>query len=143
MYNLNFGKLHTNFWRMTDLTLKQQNFINNDIPTRLQELGANLAEIQTLFTDTSQQQAILDLAKESRHYIEWTVPDMVKKDDIDQAAELVDLGRVLTRWLFDREKIWSETDNVETRYIASSQAQQWLQRVLEISQTYERSVSNG
>ncbi len=97
-----------------------------------------------MFTDASQQQAVLDLAKESRHYIEWIVPDMVKKDDIDQAAELVDLGRVLTRWLFDKEKIWSDlTDNVETRYIASAQAQQWLQRVLEISQTYERSVSNG
>jgi hypothetical protein len=41
---------------------------------------------------------------------------MVKKDDIDQAAELVDLGRVLTGWLFDKEKIWSNsTDNVETR----------------------------
>ena len=127
---------------MTDLTLKQQNFTNNDIPTRLQELGANLAQIQTLFIDAEQQQAILNLAKESRHYIEWIVPDMVKKDDIDQAAELVDLGRVLTRWLFDREKIWSDsTDNVETRTQASSQAQQWLQRVFEISQTYERSVN--
>jgi hypothetical protein len=40
---------------MTDLTLKQQNFTNNDISTRLQELGANLASIQTLFTDAEQQ----------------------------------------------------------------------------------------
>jgi hypothetical protein len=31
------------------------------------------------------------------------VPDMVKHDDIDQAAELVDLGRILTSWLFDKE----------------------------------------
>ncbi|BAZ09885.1 hypothetical protein NIES4071_16990 [Calothrix sp. NIES-4071] len=129
---------------MTNFTLQQQNFTSNDISTRLQQLGANLASIQTLFTDASQQQAILNLAKESRYFIEWTVPDMVKKDDIDQAAELVDLGRVLTCWLFDKEKIWSDsTDNLETRTQASSQAQQWSQRVSEISQTYERSVSNG
>ncbi|TWH42719.1 hypothetical protein CAL7102_06394 [Dulcicalothrix desertica PCC 7102] len=34
---------------MTDLTLQQQNFTINDISTRLQQVGTNLASIQTFF----------------------------------------------------------------------------------------------
>ncbi|MEH2118853.1 hypothetical protein [Nostoc sp.] len=30
------------------------------------------------------------------------------RDDIDRAAELIDLVRVLTRWLFKWDTIWSD-----------------------------------
>ncbi|RUR71989.1 hypothetical protein DSM107007_58880 [Nostoc sp. PCC 7120 = FACHB-418] len=42
------------------------------------------------------------------YFIEWTVPNMVQTD-VDQAAELVELGRTLTRWLFSWEKIRTDS----------------------------------
>jgi hypothetical protein len=47
--------------------------------------------------------------RESRYYIEWIVPQFVDID-VDASAELVDLGRVLTRWLFNWEKIWVDAE---------------------------------
>ncbi|MBP5974347.1 hypothetical protein HW132_16805 [Brasilonema sp. CT11] len=114
---------------MTDFSLKKQSFVKNDIPNRLHKLADNLSQIKNLCAEESHQESILNLAKESRYFIEWTVPDMVQVD-IDQAAELVDLGRVLTRWLFNWEKIWS--DSKEKTKI-TQQAEDWLKRVLEIS----------
>ncbi|MUG93765.1 hypothetical protein F7734_15605 [Scytonema sp. UIC 10036] len=122
---------------MTDFTLKQQSFIKNDIPTRLNQLAENLAQIKNLFAGVGHQESILNLAKESRYFIEWTVPDMVQVD-IDQAAELVDLGRVVTRWLFHWDKIW--LDSVEKTKVIQ-QAEDWLARVLEIAQIQSHSIT--
>ncbi|MEH2075394.1 MAG: hypothetical protein V7K57_13515 [Nostoc sp.] len=93
---------------MTDFTLKQQSFVQDDIPTRLGYLAVNLSQIKTLWLEGLHQDSIIQLVKESRYFIEWIVPDMVIADDIDQAAELVDLVRVLTRWLFKWDTIWSD-----------------------------------
>ena len=122
---------------MIDLTLKQQSFVKNDIPTRLHQLAENLSKIKNLYAEGSHQESILNLAKESRYFIEWTVPDMVPLD-IDQAAELVDLGRVLTRWLFNWEKIWS--DSIE-KSKAIQLADDWFKRVLEISLLQSQSIT--
>lgn len=122
---------------MTDFTLKQQSFAKNDIPTRLHQLAENLDQIKNLCVEESHQESILNLARESRYFIEWTVPDMVQVD-IDQAAELVDLGRVLTRWLFNWEKIWSDSTE-KTKAI--QQAEDWFERVLEISQIQSQSIT--
>jgi hypothetical protein len=34
---------------MTDLTLRQQSFVKDDVPTRLHHLAANLSQIQSLW----------------------------------------------------------------------------------------------
>ena len=122
---------------MIDLTLKQQSFVKNDIPTRLHQLAENLSKIKNLCAEGSHQESILNLAKESRYFIEWTVPDIIPLD-IDQAAELVDLGRVLTRWLFNWEKIWS--DSIEKNK-AIQLADDWFKRVLEISLLQSQSIT--
>ncbi|MDF5728374.1 MAG: hypothetical protein PUP92_10130 [Rhizonema sp. PD38] len=122
---------------MTDFILKQQSFAKNDIPTRLHQLAENLSQIKNLCVEGSHQELILNLAKESRYFIEWTVPDMVLLD-IDQAAELVDLGRVLTRWLFNWEKIWFDSTEKSK---AIQQAEDWFERVLEISQIQSQSIT--
>ena len=44
---------------MTDFTLKQQNFVKDEIPTRLRHLAANLSEIKSLFAKESDQETIL------------------------------------------------------------------------------------
>lgn len=123
---------------MIELTPRQQIFIQDDVPTRLHHLAAHLEQIQSLWTGVSSQELMLTLVKESRYFIEWTVPDMVKADDIDRAAELVDLGRLLTRWLFNWENIWSDTEQKQS---ASLETSYWLRRVLEISRTEPESLS--
>lgn len=63
---------------------------------------------------------------------------MVKADDIDRAAEFVDLVRVLTRWLFKWDTIWSDATE---KLSAAQQTENWLKRVLEISGREPESVS--
>lgn len=123
---------------MTDFTLKQQSFVQNDIPTRLGHLAANLSQIKTLWLEGSHQDLIIHLVKESRYFIEWIVPDMVEADDIDRAAELVDLVRVLTRWLFKWDTIWSDATE---KLSAAEQTENWLKRVVEISGRQPESLS--
>ncbi|MEA5599746.1 hypothetical protein [Nostoc sp. UHCC 0252] len=123
---------------MTDFTLKQQSFVQDDIPTRLGYLAVNLSQIKTLWLEGLHQDSIIQLVKESRYFIEWIVPDMVEADDIDQAAELVDLVRVLTRWLFKWDTIWSDATE---KLSAAQQTENWLKRVLEISGRESESLS--
>jgi hypothetical protein len=121
---------------MTDFSLKQQAFDQKELSNRLHQLAENLAQIQKLCISESPPSSMFDLVKESRYFIEWTVPDLVKID-IDRAAELVDLGRVLTRWLFNLEKIWSDR---QEKIQVAQQAEQWRKRVVEISQLQGESI---
>ncbi|MHC5761392.1 hypothetical protein [Nostoc sp.] len=123
---------------MIELTPKQQIFMQDDVTTRLRRLATHLSQIQSLWTQGSSEDLILVLVDESRYFIEWTVPDMVKADDIDRACELVDLVRLLTRWLFHWDNIWTDAEQKQS---GSAQISYWLQRVLEISRTEPESMS--
>jgi hypothetical protein len=123
---------------MIEVTPEQQIFMQDDVPTRLHHLANHLSQIHSLWTGDSSQELMMTLVKESRYFLEWTVPDMVKADDIDRACELVDLGRALTRWIAHWEDIWS---NAEQKQSAAQQTQEWLRRVLEISRTEPESLS--
>jgi hypothetical protein len=123
---------------MNDFVSKEQSFVQDDVTIRLHHLAAHLEQIQSLWTGVSSQELMLTLVKESRYFLEWTVPDMVKADDIDRACELVDLGRMLTRWLFHWENIWSDAEQKQS---ASLETSYWLHRVLEISRTEPESLS--
>jgi len=123
---------------MIEVTPKQQIFMQDDVTTRLRRLATHLSQIQFLWTQGSSEDLILALVNESRYFIEWTVPDMVKADDIDRACELVDLVRLLTRWLFHWDDIWTDAEQKQS---ASVQISYWLQRVLEISRTEPESLS--
>jgi hypothetical protein len=123
---------------MIEVTPKQQIFMQDDVTTRLRRLATHLSQIQSLWTQGSSEDLILALVDESRYFIEWTVPDMVKADDIDRACELVDLVRLLTRWLFHWDDIWTDAEQKQS---ASAQISYWLQRVLEISRTEPESLS--
>ncbi|MDM9580235.1 hypothetical protein [Nostoc sp. GT001] len=123
---------------MIEVTPKQQIFMQDDVTTRLRRLATHLSQIQSLWTQGSSEDLILALVDESRYFVEWTVPDMVKADDIDRACELVDLVRLLTRWLFHWDDIWTDAEQKQS---ASVQISYWLQRVLEISRTEPESLS--
>ncbi len=123
---------------MIEVTPKQQIFMQDDVTTRLRRLATHLSQIQSLWTQGSSEDLILALVDESRYFIEWTVPDMVKADDIDRACELVDLVRLMTRWLFHWDDIWTDAEQKQS---ASAQISYWLQRVLEISRTEPESLT--
>jgi len=124
---------------MIEVTPKQQIFMQDDVSTRLHHLANHLSQIQSLWTDESlSQEVMLSLIKESRYFLEWTVPDMVKADDIDRACELVDLGRLLTRWLFHWDEIWTDTQQKQAAAVTTGD---WLRRVLEIADTEPEPLS--
>jgi hypothetical protein len=123
---------------MIEMTPEQQIFMQDDVPTRLHHLANHLSQIQSMWTGASSQELILAFVNESRYFIEWTVPDMVKADDIDRACELVDLVRLLTRWIAHWEDIWSDA---EQKLSAAGQTQDWLRRVLEIADTEPESLT--
>ncbi|AVH63648.1 hypothetical protein NPM_1863 [Nostoc sp. 'Peltigera membranacea cyanobiont' N6] len=123
---------------MIQMTPEQKNFTQDDVTIRLHHLANHLSQIQSMWVGDSSRDLMLPLVKESRYFIEWTVPDMVKADDIDRACELVDLVRLLTNWLFDWENIWSDAEQKQS---ASLETSYWLRRVLEISGTEPESLS--
>ncbi|MCC5654513.1 hypothetical protein LC609_32985 [Nostoc sp. XA013] len=123
---------------MIQMTPEQKNFTQDDVTTRLHHLANHLSQIQSMWVGDSSRDLMLPLVKESRYFIEWTVPDMVKADDIDRACELVDLVRLLTNWLFDWDNIWSDAEQKQS---ASLETSYWLRRVLEISRTEPESLS--
>lgn len=134
--------------------VNQESFQQNDVPTQLQYLAAHLNQIQSLAKpgainpagtpsssvgsiaiDSSEQ--IVNLMRESRYYIEWIVPHLIDID-IEQAIEITDLGRVLTRWLFDWEKIWTDTDSRnEVAQVVGSLSE----RILEMSKLFQTNYS--
>jgi hypothetical protein len=66
------------------------------------------------------------LKSANQYFIEWTAPEM----DIDAAAELVDLERILSKWKLNWENIWSDTT---LRTQVAKEAESWSQRVLDMS----------
>jgi hypothetical protein len=114
---------------MNTATLDRERFQLQDIPTRLNHLAAHLNEIQSLALAFDSSSQIVSLIRESLYYIEWIVPHLVDID-IDQAAELVDLGRILARWQFNWEKISADTiERTSVAQIAGSLSE----RVQEVS----------
>ncbi|MBD2491958.1 hypothetical protein [Aulosira sp. FACHB-615] len=123
---------------MIEVTPEQKIFMQDDVSTRLHHLANHLSQIQSFWTQNSSKDLMLPLVKESRYFIEWTVPDMVKADDIDRACELVDLVRLMTNWLFHWDEIWSDAQQKQAAAVASGD---WLRRVLEIADTEPEPLS--
>lgn len=114
---------------MTIATLDREYFQQNDIPMRLNYLSAHLGQIQSFVSSATHEDKIVSLMRESRYYIEWTVPQLVDID-VDSAAFLVDLGRILTRWLFNWETIRADA---KARIEITQIARQASERIQEIS----------
>lgn len=114
---------------MTDLIEKQQSFVQDDIPTRLGKLANNLVQIKHEVANPTNLDVLVNLIRESQFFIEWTVPQIAQMD-IDQAAELVELGRTLAHWKFYWEKICLDTTRLAQ---VIQEAGVWSERVLEMS----------
>lgn len=124
---------------MKDLMLNQESFVSDSISTRLNKLAAHLNQIGSPVSDVTSATSTTILIRESLYFIEWTVPNMVQTD-IEQAAEIVDLGRTLTRWLFSWEKIRSDSAALAK---VQTEVSLWSQRVLEMSGLLSESISEA
>jgi hypothetical protein len=124
---------------MKDLMLNQENFVRDSISIRLKNLAAHLNQIGLQVSDVTPATSTTTLIRESLYFIEWTVPNMVILD-VDQAAEIVDLGRTLTRWLLNFEKIRSDSAALTQ---VQAEISSLSQRVLEMSGLFSESISKA
>lgn len=110
---------------MTNLTYNQASFIKDDVSIRLNNLSNHLKQIQRLSEDHDNTEVVRTLIKETMYFIEWIAPDV----EFDHAFELANLGRFLTRWLFNVEA-WSYT---ETKNQFTKELENWNNRMLQMS----------
>ena len=101
-------------------------YLQDDVPTRLGGLAANLSRIKSFSSHDANQDTVKSLLDESRFFIEWTAAET----EIDTAAELVELQIQLARWRQNWSRIWA---NASQRHQVVEQAVQWSRRVLELS----------
>lgn len=114
---------------MNTAYLDKEHFQQHDISTRLTHLATHLTQIQSLTSNKAQLDEVVIFMRQSLHFIEWTVPSLVEIN-IDQAAELVDLGRTIARWQHNWNKVCAETSS---RNEIADTAGKLSERVREIS----------
>jgi hypothetical protein len=81
---------------MNKLAALRQTYIQADTSQQLDCLADRLDRIATICTESDDLSSVIELIRESQYFIEWAVPNL----SIDDAAELVDLGRLLAEWKF-------------------------------------------
>jgi hypothetical protein len=111
---------------MKDWTQKQQRFQRDNIPTRLGNIASSLAHIKSFLDDPTNSDLVISIIEESKFFIEWTAPEM----DVDQAAELVNIQRLLSRWQRHWSQIWTDS---EARNQVAQQAKQASEHILSMS----------
>lgn len=105
----------------------RERYLQDDLPTRLGGLAANLSRIKSFSRHEANQNAVESLLDESRFFIEWTARDT----EIETAAELVELQIQLSRWKKNWSIIWKDA---KQRHQIAEQASPWSKRVLELSE---------
>ena len=111
--------------KVQDRTRLQEQYLQDDLPTRLGRLATNLARIQSDSHHSGNQATVEHLIEESKLFIEWTASEI----DIDSAAELVTMQIQLARW----QRNWQSWTDIAQRIKMANQARVWSERVLEIS----------
>lgn len=109
-----------------NFTYEQQTFLQDSISVRLEKLATNLTQIKSYFSESTDENALKSLIRETMYFIEWIGPDI----DIDNAFQLANLGRFLTRWLFKWEQAWN---NTEAKNQIIQELRIWSDSVLQMS----------
>jgi hypothetical protein len=104
----------------------RERYLQDDVPTRLGGLEADLSRIKSFSSHDANLEAVESLLGESTYFIEWTAAET----EIDTAAELVELQIQLARWKHNWPAIWASAIQ---RHQVAEQASQWSRRVLELS----------
>jgi len=104
----------------------QERYLRDPIAIRLAGLAADLGRIASSARHPTGSASVVEMLKESRHFIEWTAAEA----ETEIAAELVDIQIMLSLWL----KAWPEAQhNQAQRTLLSLQAKKWPDQVLAYS----------
>ncbi len=115
---------------MKNLEMQRETFMREPWNKRLTHLATSLQKIDLFSIDDKQKEAVREVIEQSRWYIEWTAREVCEVN-VENAAELVDVARELTSWLFDWDNHWNDSKN---REIMRQQAKAWSERVFKMSQ---------
>ncbi|MBH0198040.1 MAG: hypothetical protein HP497_01305 [Nitrospira sp.] len=111
---------------MNDLTAVRERFQQDDLPTRLGGLAANLARVSSFSKNVNNKDAVYGLLEESKYFIEWSAGEA----DAERAADLVELQVQLSRWQYHWPSLWDDSTRREN---LTTQARLWSDRVLQAS----------
>ena len=111
---------------MKEQASRRERYLQDDLPTRLGGLAANLRRVRSFAQHAANREAVEGLLDESKHFIEWTARDA----EVETAAELVELQVQLARWQQNWPRIW---DDPEQRRQVGEVSQVWSDRVLVLS----------
>lgn len=105
---------------------KKNRFLRDPLPVRLGGLAADLARIASSSRHEDRAESVAEMLEEAMYYIEWTAAEA----DIDIAAELVDIQRLIGLW----RHAWPDAQkSAIQRTLLSVQAKKWSDQVLTYS----------
>ncbi len=111
---------------MRDLSFIRKRYLQDELPTRLGGLAANLARIRSFSRHDSHSDGVAALIDESKHFIEWTAAEA----ETETAAQLVELQVQLSLWQRQWAHIWPDP---ERRQALAQESAEWSKRVLRMS----------
>ncbi|MEM6252734.1 MAG: hypothetical protein AAF821_07420 [Cyanobacteria bacterium P01_D01_bin.156] len=110
-----------------DWEILKTHFLQTDQKTQLNSLVLNLTRIQIFASSGTGESIFEHLVRESQFFIEWIVTGIDLETNLEQALELSDLQRLLSRWKLNWLDWW---DDEEKRQEIAQLAQDWSQRIL-------------
>lgn len=114
---------------MVEMPSTRDRFLRDGLPVRLGGIAANLARVSSYSRHDAGIATVSNLINESKWFIEWTAADFLP-DDVEAAAQLVDLQRQLTRWQRNWEAKWNDP---EQRAEIAAVSREWSDRLMEMS----------
>jgi len=100
--------------------------VRDPLPVRLGGLVADTARIASFSRNPANIVPVADLVREAAHFIEWCAPE----SDLANQTTLLELQRHLAHW---RMRLPQRFPGQAWRAQMIAEAQQWSQRVLEMS----------
>ena len=96
------------------------------LSVRMERLAQNFLRMGALSVDGSDSEAVLELVRESKVFLELIAIDL----DVERAFELAQIQRQLSRWHIHWEQTWA---NDASRLEISNLAQAWAIRIQEMA----------
>lgn len=103
---------------MRDLRKMRERYLSNEAPVRMGHLASNLLRLSTWIRKHHQDEAVIDLMRETLWFMEWN-------GDLAM-VELADMQREICRW----RRVWPVE---QARAILAFRALQMSNRILELS----------
>jgi hypothetical protein len=111
---------------MRDPTPLRERYMRDSLAVRLGGLAANLSRVRSFAGHDGNSSAAASVLEESKHFIEWTAPEMEPEGAAELVQVQIEIARLQLRW----ERIWSDR---ERRHKVAEQSGLWAQHILEMS----------